>query len=60
MRIYNVNKVTASNKLARKTGCSVNALNKLIKRGIRFCRVYDKKIAFKGTFLHCKSLKTSL
>ena len=33
MRIYNVNKVTASNELARKTGCSVNALNKLIKKG---------------------------
>ena len=32
-KIYKVDKITASNKLSRKTGCSVNALKKLIKKG---------------------------
>lgn len=33
MKIYKVDKVKASKTLAKKTGCSINALNKLIKKG---------------------------
>lgn len=32
-KIYGINKITASNKLAKKTGCSVKSLRKIIKKG---------------------------
>lgn len=32
-KIYGINKITASKKLAKKTGCSVKALRKIIKKG---------------------------
>ena len=32
-RIYNVDNVTPSNELARKTGCSLGALKKIVRKG---------------------------
>jgi hypothetical protein len=32
-KMYNVNSIDASNELSRKTGCSKNALEKIIKKG---------------------------
>jgi hypothetical protein len=32
-RIYNVDNVTPNNELARKTGCSLNALKKIVRKG---------------------------
>ena len=32
-RIYNVDNVTPTNELARKTGCSLNALKKIVRKG---------------------------
>ena len=32
-RIYNVDNVTPSNELARKTGCSLSALKKIVRKG---------------------------
>jgi hypothetical protein len=34
MRIYHINKISASNELAKATGCSKNALTKIIKKGM--------------------------
>jgi len=33
-KIYKVNKVVINNNLAKKTGCSIKALNKIVKKGI--------------------------
>lgn len=33
-KIYKVNKIVINNNLAKKTGCSINALNKIVKKGI--------------------------
>ena len=32
-KIYKVNKVVINNNLAKKTGCSIKALNKIVKKG---------------------------
>ena len=32
-RIYNINKISPSRELAKKTGCSLQALNKIVKKG---------------------------
>ncbi len=32
-RIYNIKTVTPNKELARKTGCSINALNQIVKKG---------------------------
>ena len=32
-KIYNINNLTPSKELARKTGCSLSALNKIVKKG---------------------------
>ena len=32
-KIYNLKKITVNSNLAKKTGCSVNALNSIIKKG---------------------------
>ena len=32
-RIYGVEKISASSKLAKKTGCSISALRKIVKKG---------------------------
>lgn len=32
-KIYKVNKIVVNNKLAKKTGCSIKALNKIVKKG---------------------------
>lgn len=32
-KIYKVNKVVVNNNLAKKTGCSIKALNKIVKKG---------------------------
>lgn len=32
-RIYKIDKISPSNELARKTGCSLNALNKIVRKG---------------------------
>ena len=32
-RIYNIDNVTPSNELARKTGCSLGALKKIVRKG---------------------------
>ena len=31
--MYNINNLTPSKELARKTGCSLSALNKIVKKG---------------------------
>jgi len=33
-KIYKVNKIVINNNLAKKTGCSIKALNKIVKKGI--------------------------
>ena len=33
-KLYKVNKVVINNNLAKKTGCSIKALNKIVKKGI--------------------------
>lgn len=33
-KIYKVNKIVVNNNLAKKTGCSIKALNKIVKKGI--------------------------
>ena len=33
-KIYKINKVVINNNLAKKTGCSIKALNKIVKKGI--------------------------
>ena len=33
-RIYNIQNLSVNNELANKTGCSINALNKIIKKGM--------------------------
>jgi hypothetical protein len=33
MKIYKVNKIDATNELAKKTGCSINSLRKIINKG---------------------------
>ena len=32
-KIYKVNKIVINNNLAKKTGCSIKALNKIVKKG---------------------------
>jgi DNA-binding Xre family transcriptional regulator len=32
-RIYNIDKISPSRELAKKTGCSLQALNKIVKKG---------------------------
>jgi hypothetical protein len=32
-RIYKIDKISPSNELVRKTGCSLNALNKIVRKG---------------------------
>jgi CRISPR/Cas system CSM-associated protein Csm4 (group 5 of RAMP superfamily) len=32
-KIYNINAITTSNELSKKTGCSINALKKVISKG---------------------------
>lgn len=32
-KIYKVNKIVVNNNLAKKTGCSIKALNKIVKKG---------------------------
>ena len=33
-KLYKVNKIVINNNLAKKTGCSIKALNKIVKKGI--------------------------
>lgn len=33
-KLYKINKVVINNNLAKKTGCSIKALNKIVKKGI--------------------------
>jgi hypothetical protein len=33
-KIYKLNKIVINNNLAKKTGCSIKALNKIVKKGI--------------------------
>ena len=33
-KIYNIKNLSVNNELANKTGCSINALNKIIKKGM--------------------------
>ena len=33
-KLYKVNKVVINNNLAKKTGCSIKALNKIVKKGL--------------------------